>query len=72
MAFKLKNHLFPDESARCYVAEEAEDPEVSDILLKAQKLAEDIDKSSPVRMISTEASDIPEENEPELSESSVG
>lgn len=52
MAFKLKNHLFPDESARCYVPEEEpEDNELSDILLKAQKIAEDIDKSSPVRMI---------------------
>ena len=52
MAFKLKNHLFPDESARCYVPEEEpEDSELSDILLKAQKIAEDIDKSSPVRMI---------------------
>ena len=54
MAFKLKNHLFPDESARCYVAEDAEDDgEVTDILIKAQKLAEDIDKTSPVRMIGT-------------------
>lgn len=56
MAFKLKNHLFPDESARCYVPEEAEDDgEVTDILIKAQKLAEDIDKSSPVRMLGTTA-----------------
>lgn len=54
MAFKLKNHLFPDESARCYVAEDAEDDgEITDILLKAQKLAEDIDKSNPVRMIAS-------------------
>ena len=53
MAFKLKNHLFPDESARCFVPEEAEDEtEMTDILLKAQKIAEDIDKSSPIRMIS--------------------
>lgn len=52
MAFKLKNHLFPDESARCFVPdEEQDDMEMSDILLKAQKLAEDIDKSNPVRMI---------------------
>lgn len=56
MAFKLKNHLFPDENARCYVAEEAEDDgEVTDILIKAQKMAEDIDKSNPVRMITTSA-----------------
>lgn len=67
MAFKLKNHLFPDESARCYVPEEDfEEPEVSDILLKAQKLAEDIDKSCPVRMIAgssltVDGNDIPEE-----------
>lgn len=54
MAFKLKNHLFPDESARCFVPEdEPEDEEFSDILLKAQKLAEDIDKSNPVRMITS-------------------
>lgn len=54
MAFKLKNHLFPDESARCFVPEDEPDyPEESDILLKAQKLAEDIDKSSPVRMITS-------------------
>ena len=53
MAFKLKNHLFPDESARCFVPEEAEEEtEITDILLKAQKIAEDIDKSSPVRMLS--------------------
>ena len=55
MAFKLKNHLFPDESARCYVPieEETEDTEISDILRKAQKLAEDIDKSIPVHMLET-------------------
>lgn len=47
MAFKLKNHLFPDESARCFVPEEEE--EISEMLLKAQKFAEDIDKSNPVR-----------------------
>ena len=57
MAFKLKNHLFPDESARCYVPEEyapAEAEVYTDILIKAQKMAEDIDKSNPVRMIETE------------------
>lgn len=58
MAFKLKNHLFPDESARCYVPEEDEELEMSDILLKAQKLAEDIEKSSPVRML--EGTTVPE------------
>jgi len=61
MAFKLKNHLFPDESARCYVPEEdapAETGVYTDILLKAQKMAEDIDKSNPVRMIE---SDVPAE-----------
>ena len=31
MAFKLKNHLFPDESARCFVPEEEE--EISEMLL---------------------------------------
>lgn len=52
MAFKLKNHLFPDESARCYAPEdEFDSSEVSHILLKAQKIAEDIEKSNPVRMI---------------------
>lgn len=65
MAFKLKNHLFPDSSARCYVAEDAEDDgEVTDILLKAQKLAEDIDKSNPVRMLTTTATDTEEQSEP--------
>lgn len=55
MAFKLKNHLFPDESARCFVPEEdyTDESEFSDILIKAQKIAEDIDKSNPVRMISS-------------------
>jgi len=65
MAFKLKNHLFPDENARCYTPEEAEDTEISDILLKAQKMAEDIEKSSPVRMI---ASALPAEGPQDLSE----
>jgi len=51
MAFKLKNHLFPDESARCFVPEEEE--EISEMLLKAQKFAEDIDKSNPVRRIAS-------------------
>lgn len=51
MAFKLKNHLFPDESARCFEQIDEVEEEYSDILLKAHKLAEDIDKSSPVRMI---------------------
>lgn len=51
MAFKLKNHLFPDESARCFVLEEEE--EISEMLLKAQKFAEDIDKSNPVRRIAS-------------------
>ena len=51
MAFKLKNHLFPDSSARCYQPEEDEEGEYSDILVKAQKIAEDIDKSSPVRRL---------------------
>lgn len=54
MAFKLKNHLFPDESARCFVPEEdapAEAEVYTDILIKAQKMAEDIDKQNPVRMI---------------------
>ena len=62
MAFKLKNHLFPDENARCYVPDEAEDDgEVTDILIKAQKMAEDIDKSNPVRMLTTSA---PSSDEP--------
>ena len=52
MAFKLKNHLFPDESARCYCPEEEPDEdEMTDILLKAQKLAQDIEKTSPVRRL---------------------
>ena len=51
MAFKLKNHLFPDESARCFVPEEEE--EISEMLLKAQKFAEDIDKFNPVRRIAS-------------------
>lgn len=53
MAFKMKNHLFPDESARCFVPgeEEPDEAEFSDIFIKAQKMAEDIDKSNPVRMI---------------------
>lgn len=55
MAFKLKNHLFPDASARCYQPIENEEAELTDILRKAQKLAEDIDKSSPVRMLTTTA-----------------
>lgn len=66
MAFKLKNHLFPDESARCFVPEEdiPEEEELSDILIKAQKIAEDIDKSNPVRMIaSTELTVDPSGNE---------
>ena len=57
MAFKLKNHLFPDENARCFVPEDdapAEAEVYTDILIKAQKMAEDIDKSNPVRMIETE------------------
>ena len=45
------NHLFPDESARCFVPEEEE--EISEMLLKAQKFAEDIDKSNPVRRIAS-------------------
>lgn len=53
MAFKLKNHLFPDESARCYVPGEEEDTEMTDVLFKAQQIAENIDKSTPVRMIGT-------------------
>lgn len=65
MAFKLKNHLFPDESARCFVPEEDNpEEEISDILIKAQKIAKDIDKSDPVRMIaSTELSVDPVGNE---------
>lgn len=63
MAFKLKNHLFPDESARCYVPEEDEELEMSDILLKAQKLAEDIEKSCPVRMLGGEVAPEPEYSE---------
>lgn len=63
MAFKLKNHLFPDESARCYVPdEEPEDTEMSDILLKAQKIAEDIDKQSPVRMIAESSLTVDEDD----------
>lgn len=60
MAFKLKNHLFPDENARCFVAEEdapAESEPYTDILIKAHKMAEEIDKSNPVRMISSETSE---------------
>ena len=66
MAFKLKNHLFPDGSARCYVPgadSDDSDSDFSDILLKAQKIAEDIDKSSPIRMLT--GNDSTEEDEPE-------
>lgn len=63
MAFKMKNHLFPDESARCFVAEEESDEmELSEIFLKAQKMAEDIDKSNPVRMIEKTGPETPPQN----------
>ena len=63
MAFKLKNHLFPDESARCFVPEEDApvEMEYSDILMKAHKMAEDIDQTSPVRMITTTGAEITSE-----------
>lgn len=61
MAFKMKNHLFPDESARCFVPEEDApiEMEYSDILLKAHKMAEDIDQTRPVRMITSTEAEIP-------------
>lgn len=52
MAFKIKNHLFPDETARCF-SEEDEDYEITDLLMKAERIAEEIDQFHPVRRLDT-------------------
>ena len=60
----MKNHLFPDESARCFVPEEDApiEMEYSDILLKAHKMAEDIEQTRPVRMLTSTEAEIPASN----------
>lgn len=51
MAFKLKIICFRMKVQDAFVPEEEE--EISEMLLKAQKFAEDIDKSNPVRRIAS-------------------